>query len=840
MKNLETGKVRVSASSADVEEIVTKSPEDLDLDELRSIGLRSAESYRVIFDYVQQYGWKNFLAMLETDPDQGVDVLQYTIRAMGDYRWLPDDVLDPLLQEPMSPFLYVILEDVRQTRARLTAVAETVHPNELSYLLTEHDVEFRNHTELNKSALVVFSKMPELRDWAIERQLQWMSQDDLYRPEPYFEMTDDVLVPKLYPAYKLDAIMEYVKAVALNDTENPADWYKNDLAQSLLGKVYPPAEQLSEIFVSALRSNGPLYEEFIATYCTTDRSFSTLSPDVATAALPLLIDEATYRHPESLEMQLMFIRNAEIVNLSSDTYLITGPSGDHLGVMAGVSNVSTNRKEKDGIDTAMPVTIAIHLLTQITSGNQASATGVASALHTNWQYFPEPIRATAESYGLFPHDGAAQLRPSGMGEQIAALAGFDRKLPPSFVQDVADYLHNVVKAGYQAGSQNDVIVDTGFTQYDSLFYKLNPSITTAVENTLGIQLRDLSSPRELFSLLGYLEGVKAAQPLRTIEAMLAGAHTRDERMDRLRAFLVDTEDVDAIENMSVFSALIETDHVNRMFAAYSGSIVAADQLQQNFKTITRDPFTLELLQELEACLLKRAGHLFRAGKQMAFREYAGEEKTLELIEAYRGIALVQDVIARIGSSEEMSVSLNQQRSNVEGRGDAVGTETFYFDINDAKTGYELGLKVSIRPMQTSSGEARINFELYLDRLLEGDPLRRAFEQEVVFTGKSLDGKKASRKKNTKGSIVRFGFDLDTRSDPPKLSFDMGRNKYVSDKMSRSGDVLGNILEHVSPEGHHLTSFDNKFSDPRAFAAIAETFSTYFRRVAERAVLDVAA
>jgi hypothetical protein len=82
----------------------------------------------------------------------------------------------------------------------------------------------------------------------------------------------------------------------------------------------------------------------------------------------------------------------------------------------------------------------------------------------------------------------------------------------------------------------------------------------------------------------------------------------------------------------------------------------------------------------------------------------------------------------------------------------------------------------------------------------------------------------------RGSVIRFGFDLDAKTDPPTFSFDMGRNEYSDETMSRTGDVLGNILAEVSGEGHHLTEFSSQLSDPAQFEQVAQEFVEYFKGV----------
>lgn len=342
-------------------------------------------------------------------------------------------------------------------------------------------------------------------------------------------------------------------------------------------------------------------------------------------------------------------------------------------------------------------------------------------------------------------------------------------------------------------------------------YMLQPEMRVLLCDSFGIDLTKLSRA-EQFHFLNYLKHTTVH------EAETMQLFIQNYGIDAMRAFLVNQYDENASENVMVFGVVIEPDTANVVFGAYAKSIDGAEKFSQNIKEKGVPNETAELARQIQESLLRRAGHLFNAGKQMALWEYAGPEQTDDLVEAFKGVAKMQDILARIGQDETLLVSRNATREGGRNLAAEIENEAFFFEIQDIITNEKLALKVFIRSQSNIDGEARINFELILNDLPENSSLKKAFAQKIEY--------KTSNKLR-KDSVIRFGFDLDTKHNPPKFSFDMGRNTFEDATMKRTGDVLGNILNQVAVEGHHLTDFDAKFSDPEVFKTIADSFKKYF-------------
>jgi hypothetical protein len=355
-------------------------------------------------------------------------------------------------------------------------------------------------------------------------------------------------------------------------------------------------------------------------------------------------------------------------------------------------------------------------------------------------------------------------------------------------------------------------------------------IKSVLRADLGVDPIDLTFKEQVF-LYDYLSRVTEdkVEEIRHFASMFG--------VNGLRTFLsLEHADLSLGDDIIAFGTAADRNNAVVVFNSYAESLDLSDSLTRKFKQQLdeqgidgRDAGTLSLLEGIEEAMLRRAGQLFTAGAAMVGGTYEGKEQVQELSTAYKGVAKMFDILSRIGDSDQMKVSRNGSREGIQS-----DVSTFFFDIVDKienRDGEEyfeerVSLKVTVRPRASERGEARINFELYLDKDTASPELYKGFDQTTEFFG--VKGK--SRKRVVRGSVIRFGFDLDAKTDPPTFSFDMGRNEYSDETMSRTGDVLGNILAEVSGEGHHLTEFSSQLSDPAQFEQVAQEFVEYFKGV----------
>lgn len=334
------------------------------------------------------------------------------------------------------------------------------------------------------------------------------------------------------------------------------------------------------------------------------------------------------------------------------------------------------------------------------------------------------------------------------------------------------------------------------------------------ESEFQISFKNLTIKEQIY-FLDYLKHTSLSD-VETMKTFIA-----HYGIDAMRSFLANSYDENAAENIMIFGTMIEPETAGKVFSSYASSIDSTTKFGALItEGIDDDTEVCKLVSELEEGMIKRAGHLFEAGKQMAMWEYSGEESTTDLVAGYEGVATISKVLANLGDEKVMKIVSHQ----IEKGGDQT-MKTFKLSLEDKESGFPYSLKVSIRSEASTQGEARINFELSLDGLPEENELKIAFQQTTQFKGKN--GKNA---RTVSGSVIRFGFDLDARTDPPTFSFDMGRSAYTNDDMERTGDVLGRILSQVAPTGHHLQDFDRSLSNPENFKKIAESFLQHFEKL----------
>jgi hypothetical protein len=190
----------------------------------------------------------------------------------------------------------------------------------------------------------------------------------------------------------------------------------------------------------------------------------------------------------------------------------------------------------------------------------------------------------------------------------------------------------------------------------------------------------------------------------------------------------------------------------------------------------------------------------------------------DLQHSFEGVATMTSVLADVSRGDKYEVTKDEART----RGNNI-----IFSLKEKNSENIFTLKVFIRPhaehnkKRNETYQARINLELSFDDLPAEHPLRTTFFSQTQYK---------QERKCIESSTLRLAFDLDDAFDPPRLSFDMGRNERDSQKLKRTGDALGRILDRVGPEGHHLfASFGDDLSKPEHFEAIALAFKKYFEQ-----------
>jgi hypothetical protein len=781
------------------------------------------------------YGWKALVDDFYNDPLLGIDFLQYCARSLSSYKYLSDEDLDILLNRTaLDPFTYSILNDISEYRKNLPDIITNTDPNLLTVALDQHGVEYRNIEKLNEHVVTAFHHFPDLKEWAINRHKDWLIHENgWWIDDPFEDLNDDETVGLLFVAYKMDVVRKYLERLAAINGPQSID-VNEDGMPKIWSDIYPSQKSLQEITQRAVLENSGVYAEIAILTARIEGTFYSLENHQAVSVFPTLDRIAQERFPDNKELQLIYILNSKVVSLAKGVYMVSSPDGEFVDV------VTVDEFEaQEYCNSDLPLNTALHLLALAFKDDKLTVEGISAALYGNWKYFPTKIQEQARALGFHPYDGQGKLTDSRMLMDTAAKAGVAAKMTSELAWEIIDYLEDNIRKNFVMldpfgfGSLHDVVeqftsgVQSQILRHvdlERLIKVLSPSLVMNLERRLGVSFRELTSLREFLALCSYLtqiESSKHVKPFDTIDQIITGAQNQRDKINRLKAFLMNAFDKDAIENFTIFATVTEPEPVNRAFNAYAEAINSAHRFKLNVANSLLDTQKsdnlVHLIEHFDIGLIRRAGHLFYAGKQMALWEYSAEETVDDLVNGFEGVEKVCSLLASLNSEGQFEML---SREAIKG-GDP-SMRIFKFNLKDPETGYTYSLKASIRPVATTQDEARINFEVSLNDLPKDNDLYKAFNQTTNFKG--VNGKNA---RTVTGSVIRFGFDLDTSTNPPAFSFDMGRDQHDSTELSRTGDVLGRILSQVAPTGHHLQDFDASLSNPSNFEQIARAFTAYF-------------
>jgi hypothetical protein len=256
-------------------------------------------------------------------------------------------------------------------------------------------------------------------------------------------------------------------------------------------------------------------------------------------------------------------------------------------------------------------------------------------------------------------------------------------------------------------------------------------------------------------------------------------------------------------------AKIPHEEIKKVFEGYSKLIDAAGTLEQKLEA----PFTSDenkafhqVPQQIRDALMLRAKDILIGAHKVAEQEGAEQLNIEDVLAALQGITLMLDMITNLDTQKFNLEQHIQKQENL-----------FKYSVTD-KDGYVYGLKIFIRPKAEPKAQARINFELSFDSTNPNPVLQKAFHNEVISH---------TQGKTTASSVLRIGIDREDHGGEEKVSLDIGRNEHSDEALTRSGDVLGNLLSLVSTEGHHTTSpFDPELATAANFETLALTLREY--------------
>lgn len=228
--------------------------------------------------------------------------------------------------------------------------------------------------------------------------------------------------------------------------------------------------------------------------------------------------------------------------------------------------------------------------------------------------------------------------------------------------------------------------------------------------------------------------------------------------------------------------------------------VFQEEKEQSVKTI---PF------QIQDALMLRAKDILVGALKVVEQEGGDKLKVPDVLAALEGIRTVVDILSDIHDKKEFRF----EKQNLPEK------NLFKYNVQD-KNGYEYGLKVFVRPIAEKNAQARVNIELSFDTNNPNPLLQKAFQNEVISH---------TQNKRVNSSVLRIGLDRESYGGTESVSLDIGRSERSDGELTRSGDVLGNLLALASTEGHHTTSpFDKNLAKEDVFALLATKLSNYLQ------------
>ncbi len=340
--------------------------------------------------------------------------------------------------------------------------------------------------------------------------------------------------------------------------------------------------------------------------------------------------------------------------------------------------------------------------------------------------------------------------------------------------------------------------------FDQEFF-FNQSVRKNFKDKTNLSLNEFSLP-EQYRFFNYTKEITNK------EAERFNSFLKKFGRDSFRTFLsVEHGGKEMGDTILELGEKLPEDEAKQIFEGYSRLIDSSEKIEQTLvHAFSRDDEMLQSVpfQIRDALLLRAKDVLVGAHKIVA----SPEESKLDhrdVLDALAGITRMLDILSDVGQKENFNFAPNKTTEK----------NLFKYRVED-KENHAYNLKIFIRPEAEQNAQARINFELSFDTDKPDERLQRAFKNEVISH---------TQNKTMSGSVLRIGIDREEYGGEENISLDLGRSEREDAELSRTGDVLGNLLAYTSTEGHHTTSpFDKKLATKENFARIANQLLEYLK------------
>jgi len=232
-----------------------------------------------------------------------------------------------------------------------------------------------------------------------------------------------------------------------------------------------------------------------------------------------------------------------------------------------------------------------------------------------------------------------------------------------------------------------------------------------------------------------------------------------------------------------------------------------------------------LSEQLVAGLSRRTNDIFSAAYQ-GLQEPSTYINVDSVSNSLQGVAKVLEIVN--GLNSRYVPQPYNYRPGPENNTSRENGHYFEFFVDD-QLGFDYKISFFIRPQAEFNKQARVNITLGFDdaRLTNPNPvLSKAFEQLVNQQRSVGKGRKYK-------SEISIRIDLDTFDvENPKVTLDLGRNKHVGNKLVRSGDPLGNLLEEIGVGHQDTDSIDRGYAQRDIFDRMGMVVIGYLKNISK--------
>jgi len=335
---------------------------------------------------------------------------------------------------------------------------------------------------------------------------------------------------------------------------------------------------------------------------------------------------------------------------------------------------------------------------------------------------------------------------------------------------------------------------------------IDPKFAEKIQEELNFEIKELSITEQIY-FLNYVSSIKNSEAYKIkdfskifgvtgFKTFLSLEHGGQEMGDKILELAEILPEKDAQFIFEDYSEMLKTaNHLK-------------DRIKENKNSELEAEFRNKLADEVSEAVVLRAKDILLSAHHVATNK-SEKFSVSDVRNSLDGITKMLSIIGDLGEGQDYDFSAIQENE--------FGKK---FSVIEKETKQMYELKTFVRSKAEKNAQARINFELNFDTKYPNKILKDAFHNMIISH---------KQDKVMEGSVLRVGIDREDFEGKPKLSLDFGRSEREDEELTRTGDVLGNLLSEIDKEGHHTTgTFSPEFAEEENFSKIAELFLKYIK------------